>query len=195
MLDFLSGTVVERAEDEVVIGLGGVGIRLVTPARTAERLEPGSEARFFTHLLVRDEALEVYGFATREEREMFLVLLSVPQVGPRLAFRLVSALPPAELAAAVRRGDLSLLDGVKGVGRRTAQRVLLELSEKVGEWAPPETPSLGEKEQIVLQALTSKTLGFSEAEARRVLERVRAESPEAPVEEMLRRALSLLARS
>ncbi len=195
MIDFLSGQVVEKAEETLVLGVGGIGFRLYVPPRTLESVRIGQEIKVFVHLLFQEDTFSLYGFASLEEREMFVALLSVPQVGPRLAFKLVSALPPAELVAAIRRGDLSALDAVKGVGRRTAQRVLLELSERARKWAPPGAPPETEKERIVLQALTSKALGFKAEEARRAIELVRQECPEASVEEMLRRALSILARS
>ncbi|MEN3009696.1 MAG: Holliday junction branch migration protein RuvA [Candidatus Bipolaricaulaceae bacterium] len=195
MIDFLAGQVVEKGEETVVLAVGGLGFRLFVPPRTLADLKPGQELRLHTHLLFQEDEFSLYGFATPEEREMFVALLSVPQVGPRMAFKLVAALPPAELVAAIRRGDLSALDAVKGIGRRTAQRVLLELSERVQRWAPPAAPPETEKEKIVLQALTSKALGFRPEEARRALELVRKECPEAPVEEMLRRALALLAGS
>lgn len=193
MIEFLFGKVVEVGEEWVVLAVGGVGFRLSVPGRTASGLSPGMEAKLHTHLLLSEDEFSLYGFATPEEREMFVTLLSVPQVGPRLAFKLVAALPPAELVSAIRRGDLSALDSVKGIGRRTAQRVLLELSERVQKWAPPEAPPPTEKEKIVLQALTSKALGFKAEEARKALEAVRRECPDASVEEMLRRALALLA--
>lgn len=193
MIDFLAGQVVGKAEETLVLAVGGIGFRLFVPPRTLEAVQIGQELRLYTHLLVQEDEFSLYGFATPEEREMFVVLLSVPQVGPRLAFKLVAALPPAELVGAIRRGDLSALDAVKGIGRRTAQRVLLELSERAQRWAPPEVPPETEKERIVFQALTSKALGFKAEEARRALELVRKEYPEASVEEMLRRALTLLA--
>jgi len=195
MIDFLQGKVMELGEESVVLSVNGVGFRLSVPSRTVATLSLGEEAKLYTHLLLSEDEFSLYGFATPEEREMFATLLSVPQVGPRLAFKLVAALPPAEFVAAIRRGDLSALDAVKGIGRRTAQRVLLELSERVQKWAPEEAPPPSEKEKIVLQALTSKALGFKMEEARRALELVRKECPEASVEELLRRALSLLAGS
>jgi len=194
MLEYLEGPVVERGEEFLVLGLGGVGIRVAVPPRTVEAAEPAL-TRLYTHLIVRDDALELYGFATREEREMFAGLLSVPQLGPRLAFRLVSALPPEELASAVRSGDLSALEQVKGIGRRTAQRVMVELAGRLSKIAAPVPTPLGEKEQVVLRALTSKALGFSESEARKALDQLRRECPQAPVEEMIRRALSILSSS
>lgn len=193
MIDFLSGSVAELGEESVVLTVGGVGFRLSVPSRTVAGLSVGAEAKLYTHLLFSEDELSLHGFATAAEREMFVALLSVPQVGSRMAFKLVAALPPAELVAAIRRGDLSALDAVKGIGRRTAQRVLLELSERVQKWAPAEIPQPSEKEKIVLQALTSKALGFKAEEARRALELVRRECPGAPVEEMLRRALAILA--
>jgi Holliday junction DNA helicase RuvA len=195
MIDFLQGKVMELGEESVVLSVNGVGFRLSVPSRTVATLSLGEEAKLYTHLLLSEDEFSLYGFATPEEREMFATLLSVPQVGPRLAFKLVAALPPVEFVAAIRRGDLSALDAVKGIGRRTAQRVLLELSERVQKWAPEKAPPPSEKEKIVLQALTSKALGFKMEEARRALELVRKECPEASVEELLRRALSLLAGS
>lgn len=195
MIDFLQGKVMELGEESVVLFVNGVGFRLSVPSRTVATLSLGEEAKLYTHLLLSEDEFSLYGFATPEEREMFVTLLSVPQVGPRLAFKLVAALPPVEFVAAIRRGDLSALDAVKGIGRRTAQRVLLELSERVQKWAPEEAPPPSEKEKIVLQALTSKALGFKMEEARRALELVRKECPDASVEELLRRALSLLAGS
>ena len=195
MIDFLQGKVMELGEEGVVLSVNGVGFRLSVPSRTAATLSLGEEAKLYTHLLLSEDEFSLYGFATPEEREMFVTLLSVPQVGPRLAFKLVAALPPAELVSAIRRGDLSALDAVKGIGRRTAQRVLLELSERVQKWAPKEAPPPSEKEKIVLQALTSKALGFKMEEARRALDLARKECPDASVEELLRRALSILAGS
>jgi Holliday junction DNA helicase RuvA len=195
MIDFLQGKVMELGEESVVLSVNGVGFRLSVPSRTVATLSLGEEAKLYTHLLLSEDEFSLYGFATPEEREMFVTLLSVPQVGPRLAFKLVAALPPVDFVAAIRRGDLSALDAVKGIGRRTAQRVLLELSERVQKWAPEGAPPPSEKEKIVLQALTSKALGFKMEEARRALELVRKECPDASVEELLRRALSLLAGS
>ncbi len=194
MLEFVEGTVAARGADELVLALGSVGLRLAVPARTVQTLQPGDPARLYTYLIVRDEGFDLYGFSTLEEREMFAVLLSVPQVGPKLAFRLVSALPPEELALAVRRGDLSALESVKGIGHRTAQRVMVELAEKLARWVPAAPTPLGDRERVVLQALTSKVLGFSEAEARRVVQKLAREHPNASVEEMIRLALMALAR-
>jgi Holliday junction DNA helicase RuvA len=192
LLEYLEGPVAERGEDYLVVALGGVGLRITVPPRTAQAADPAL-VKLYTHLIVRDDSLELYGFGSREEREMFVGLLAVPQLGPRLAFRLVAALPPEEFIAAIRAGDLSALEQVKGIGRRTAQRVLVELAGRLSKLAPPATTPLSEKEQVVLKALTSKALGFSEAEVRKALESVRGElTQDMAVEEMIRRVLSVL---
>ncbi len=191
MFEFLEGEVVAVGEETVVLQVGGVGFRLQVPGRTATRLS--GFVKLYTHLLVSEDELSLYGFATPEERDMFVGLLSVPQLGPRLAFRLVAAMPPEEFAAAIRRGDLSALEQVKGIGRRTAQRIMVELSERLAKVVPAAPTPLSEKETVVLRALTSKALGFSEAEARKALEAIRREcAPDAPVEEMIKRALQIL---
>lgn len=193
MLETIEGTVVERAEEMLVLQVGGFGFRLWVPPRTVQESSGRASVRLITHLMVRDDGYELYGFATREEREMFLGLVAVPQLGPRTAFRLVSALPPEELVSAVRTGNLSVLNRVKGIGTRTAQRVVVELSGRLAKMVPPTPTPLGEKEEVVIRALTSKALGFSESEAKQALDSVRKEcSEEAPVEEMIRRALGIL---
>lgn len=195
MLEFLEGPVVEQGEDFLVLGLGGIGVRVMVPPRTVAESSGRAAVRLCTYLLFKEDGVEVYGFATQEEREMFVGLLSVPKVGPKLAFKLVAALPPTEFIQALRQGDLSALDQIKGIGRRTAQRVMMELSERLAKIAPPVPTPLGEKETIVLRALTGKALGFTEAEARKALSQLRRECPDAPVEEMIRRALALLSGS
>jgi Holliday junction DNA helicase RuvA len=191
MFEFLEGEVVAKGEETVVLQVGGVGFRIQVPKRTVGGLS--GFVKLYTHLLVGEDELSLYGFATPQERDMFVGLLSVPQLGPRLAFRLVAAMPPEEFAAAIRRGDLSALEQVKGIGRRTAQRIMVELSERLAKVVPAAPTPLSEKETVVLRALTSKALGFSEAEARKALETVRKEfTPDMPVEEMIRRTLQVL---
>ena len=194
MFEFLEGEVAASGEETVVLQVGGIGFRLSVPQRTAAGLS--GFTRLYTYLVVGEDEFHLYGFATQEERDMFAGLLSVPQLGPRLAFRLVAALPPKEFIAAVRSGDLSALEQVKGIGRRTAQRIMVELSERLAKVVPAAPTPLSEKEAVVLKALTSKALGFSETEARKALEAVRQElTPEMSVEEMIRRVLAVLSSS
>jgi Holliday junction DNA helicase RuvA len=116
-----------------VIDCGGVGYRLAVSAQTLSKLPAlGERASLHTHLIVRDDALALYGFATEEERELFLMLLSVQSVGPKVALAVLSGAPPAELLSSLAAGDTDRLQAVPGIGKRTAERIIVELREKVG---------------------------------------------------------------
>ena len=129
----MSGEVAVRRGDHVVVSCGGVGYRLAVSAETLRHVpRVGEPATLFTHLIVRDDALLLYGFATEEERDLFLLLLGVQSVGPKMALAVLSGGPPRELLAAVAAGDTARLQAVPGIGKRTAERIVVELREKVG---------------------------------------------------------------
>jgi Holliday junction DNA helicase RuvA len=133
MIALVSGTVAVRRPDHVVIDCGGVGYRLAVSAETLRHVPAvGREVLLHTHLVVRDDALALYGFATEEERELFLMLLGVQAVGPKVALAVLSGGPPRELLAALAAGDTARLQAAPGVGKRTAERIIVELREKVG---------------------------------------------------------------
>jgi holliday junction DNA helicase RuvA len=133
MIALVSGTVAVRRPDHVVIDCGGVGYRLAVSAETLRHVPAvGREMLLHTHLVVRDDALALYGFATEEERELFLMLLGVQAVGPKVALAVLSGGPPRELLAALAAGDTARLQAAPGVGKRTAERIIVELREKVG---------------------------------------------------------------
>ena len=133
MIALVSGTVAVRRPDHVVIDCGGVGYRLAVSAETLRHVPAvGREVLLHTHLVVRDDALALYGFATEEEREVFLMLLGVQAVGPKVALAVLSGGPSRELLAAVAAGDTARLQAAPGVGKRTAERIVVELREKVG---------------------------------------------------------------
>lgn len=131
MIALLSGAVAVRRADHVVIDCGGVGYRLAVSAETLRHVPAvGHDVVLHTHLVVRDDALLLYGFATEEERDLFLMLLGVQTVGPKLALAVLSAAPPRQLMSAVAAGDAARLRA-PGVGKRTAERIIVELREKV----------------------------------------------------------------
>ena len=133
MIALVSGTVAVRRPDHVVIDCGGVGYRLAVSAETLRHVPAvGREVLLHTHLVVRDDALALYGFATEEEREVFLMLLGVQAVGPKVALAVLSGGPSRELLAAVAAGDTARLQAAPGVGKRTAERIVVELRQKVG---------------------------------------------------------------
>jgi Holliday junction DNA helicase RuvA len=132
MIALISGKVAARRVDHVVIDCGGVGYRLAVSAETLRHVPAvGHQASLHTHLVVRDDALLLYGFATEEERELFLLLLGVQAVGPKVALAVLSGGSPRDLLRAVAAGDTARLQAAPGVGKRTAERIVVELREKV----------------------------------------------------------------
>ena len=133
MIALVRGEVALRRADYVVVDCGGVGYRLAVSAETLRQVPAvGHPATLHTHLVVRDDALALYGFATEEERELFLLLLGVQAVGPKVALGVLSGGPPRDLLRAVAAGDTARLQAAPGVGKRTAERIVVELREKVG---------------------------------------------------------------
>jgi Holliday junction DNA helicase RuvA len=194
----LEGTVKERGLDHVVLDVGGVGLRVAVSLHTLARVpEVGRRASLLTHLQVREDALTLYGFATPEERVAFELCVSVQQVGPKLAMAILSALDAPALAEAVRAGDHSRLRRVPGVGQKTAERLVLELKDKLdkvglgGRQAERAAPPKGSGSATVTAALVN--LGYRPAEAERAAHAAATADPAATVEQQLKRALRSLA--
>ncbi|MGH2894535.1 MAG: Holliday junction branch migration protein RuvA, partial [Solirubrobacteraceae bacterium] len=140
MIALISGTVAVRRGDHVVVDCGGVGYRLAVSAETLKHVPAvGRDVVLHTHLIVRDDALALYGFATEEERDLFLMLLGVQAVGPKVALAVLSGAPPRELLRVVAAGDAARLQAAPGVGKRTAERIIVELREKVGATLPEDS--------------------------------------------------------
>ena len=143
MISLISGSVAVRRADHVVVDTGGVGYRLAVSAETLKQVPGvGLPVTLHTHLVVRDDALALYGFATEQERDLFLMLLAVQSVGPKVALAVLSGAPPRTLLAAVSAGDVSMLQAAPGVGKRTAERIIVELREKVSAAIPADTISV-----------------------------------------------------
>ncbi|HXB64609.1 MAG TPA: Holliday junction branch migration protein RuvA [Solirubrobacteraceae bacterium] len=133
MIALLRGEVAVRRADHVVILCSGVGHRAAVSAETLRHIPAvGGDTTLHTHLIVRDDALALYGFHSEQERDLFLMLLSVQAVGPKVALAVLSAGPPRELIAALAAGDAARFQAVPGIGKRTAERIIVELREKVG---------------------------------------------------------------
>ena len=179
MIALLEGTVAVRRADHVVVSCGGVGYRLSVSAETLRHVpRVGEPATLFTHLIVRDDALLLYGFATEEERDLFLLLIGVQSVGPKVALAVLSGGTPRELLAAVAAGDTARLQAVQGIGKRTAERIVVELREKVGVTAEdPIVITRGDDPRaLAREGLVG--LGFSPQEADKLLDGAPGESPE-----------------
>ena len=193
MIGSVRGTVLERdASGEALIEVGGVGYRVLVPVSALPGLEPGAGTFLFTHLHVRDDAMVLYGFPTREERETFEVLLGAAGVGPALALKILSVHSPNALGRAVADEDLAALTLVPGVGKRTAERLLVELRARLELPTIDATaaPGIGDPRAEVRQALAG--LGYGPEEIREAMANV---SDEGAVDDLLRAALKVLAVS
>ena len=185
MISRLRGKPVARAGDKLVLEVGGVGYAVaVTP--TASRLaERGGEVTIETYLHVREDALQLYGFADRSERELFVHLLTVSGVGPKVALAIVSGSPVAELRRAIVREDSARFQAIPGIGKKTAERIVLELKEKLGEpGLAPVSEGSGEEHVVARDALVE--LGWTLLDAERALAEV---DDDLPPEERVRLAL------
>jgi Holliday junction DNA helicase RuvA len=186
----LRGTVLERSPaGEVLVEVGGVGYRALVPSGALPSLVPDAAAFLFTHLHVRDDALVLYGFCTREERETFEVLIATTGVGPKLALAMLSVHSPSTLRRAVLDDDLAALTLVPGVGKRTAQRLMIELRARleIPAFASGGDGATSSTRSELREALVG--LGYGTEEIREALALMPADGP---VEEMLREALSVI---
>ena len=191
MIGSVRGTVLERTvSGEVLVEVGGVGYRAHVPLGALAALDPGAPAFLFTHLHVREDAMVLYGFPTRDERETFEALLGASGVGPKLALAVLSVHSPVALRRVVADDDLDALTLVPGVGKRTAQRLMVDLRARLSmpdiDLSRPSGPDSARSE--VREALTG--LGYGADEVREVLARI---SDDGRVEDLLREALRLLA--
>ncbi|HEY2772289.1 MAG TPA: Holliday junction branch migration protein RuvA [Solirubrobacteraceae bacterium] len=188
MIALVSGTVAVRRADHVVIDCGGVGYRLAVSANTLRSVPAvGQQTLLHSHLVVRDDALALYGFATEEERELFLMLLGVQSVGPKVALAVLSGGPPRELLAALASGDSARFQAVPGIGKRTAERIIVELREKVGAALPSEAISITRSDDphaLAREGLVG--LGYSVQEADELLDGATGEQPEDLIAHALR---------
>ncbi len=179
---------VRRADHVVVLTPGGVGYRLAVSAETLRHVPAvGKPVTLHSHLVVRDDALALYGFFAEQERDLFLALIGVQSVGPKVALAVLSGGTPRELVSALASGDVARLQAVPGIGKRTAERIVVELREKVG--------GAGVEEEIVITRSDSPQrlardglveLGFSLVEADEALRDLAGDTPEALIAEALR---------
>lgn len=189
MYEFLRGRVGELGRGHLVLDGDSIGWYLHASRQSLGRLQQGDEVRLWVHLQVSDSAHTLYGFHSRSERALFRRLLQVSGVGPSLALALLSALPPETLARHILDRDLDALTAIKGVGRKTAERLMVELGDHLSEWAAPAGATSPENGQDELLAVL-QGLGMGAREARRAATAARESlGTEADFQDLLRHAL------
>ena len=206
MIDYISGRLALKTPTHVRIEVGGIGYGISIPLSTYEKLpEAGSKTELYTFLHVREDCLQLFGFKTAEEKDFFAMLISVSGVGPRLALAILSGIGVDELCAAVERQDGPRLQNIPGVGRKTAQRVLLELRDKMagsvsskkgGEEAGPATWDGAEEDGTRGDAVSAlMNLGYARDKAARAVDGALAGLGQEPaLEQLLKSALGRLVR-
>lgn len=199
MISFLRGTVIEVLPMRLILEVGGIGYDLHIPLSTYDKLPPpGTLAKILTHLQVREDAHVLYGFATPEERDLFLLLVNnVSGIGPKLALAILNGATPVHFRGLVVAGDIAALSKIKGVGKKTAERVIVELRDKVGVSAAWQAASaqqgLSPEEQHVNDAVLALiSLGYKQAEAHKAVRAVRDVQPRATVEDLVKEALKAM---
>lgn len=197
MIGFLCGRIHRADPDRVILDVGGVGYEVHVPVSTYYELEKAGqdEVRLSIHTHVREDALQLFGFWTHREKQLFLRLIGVSGIGPRLAQTILSGMPPNELVDALLQADLRRLNKIPGVGKKTAERMVLELRDKVRDLAgaaePGPAPARAQDDDLVA-ALAN--LGYKRAEAEKVVARVERENPDAPFADKLRLSLRSLSK-
>jgi len=193
MIGFLRGIVLEKAPERLVVDVHGVGYELRVPLSTFYQVgEAGAEVALRVHTHVREDALQLFGFLTVLEQQVFEHLIGISGIGPKLAIAVLSGIEPADLVDAVQRGDVTRLTRVPGVGKKTAERIVLELKDRLDRVEMPEASRRAASEPSrlrddLLSALVN--LGYHRNAADKALDTVLTTAPDAPFEQALRAAL------
>jgi len=186
MFEYIAGKLVEKSPVFAVVDCGGVGYLLSITLNTYDALpDIGKPATLFAYLVHRDDSMELFGFATWEERDSFKKLMTVTRVGPKLALSILSGTKPRELALAITAGDIVSLSKIPKVGRKTAERIVMELREKID--LPPAIVGADDNTRAAIDALVA--LGFGRAEAMDAISRAQKNSQNATADELIRAAL------
>lgn len=197
MIAQLTGELALRSPEQIILDVGGVGYRLQIPLSTFYALPEQGKVQLRVHTHVKEDAIQLFGFLTEEEKDLFALLISVSGVGPKLAITILSHIPTEELALALSQGDVVRLTAIPGIGKKSAERLVLELQDKASSFAVAgmastdsgSKPMASGSHEDALSALVN--LGYKEALARKALKNLQID-PGTPLEEILKAALKIL---
>ena len=193
MITHIQGRLVEKTPTDVVIDCNGVGYFINISLHTFSELPPSENVKLFTHLLVREDAHILYGFSSVAEREIFRLLISVSGVGASIARTMLSSLAPEQVLDAISQNDIPTIQAVKGIGAKTAQRVVLDLKDKILKVYGLSSISAGPSNTNKNEALSAlETLGFVRKQSDKVVDAIVKENPQASVEMIIKQALKNL---
>ncbi len=190
MYEYIQGKVVELTPTYAIVDNNGIGYQILITLNTYTALSGKNQAVLFTHFIVREDAQILYGFCTKTEREVFRLLLTVSGVGAGTARMMLSSLSPAELRDAVLSGNVNTIKSIKGVGQKTAERVIVDLKDKIGKTEANTDFLLGQSNTNREEALSALVaLGFQRGIVEKLLDKLLKENPTMQVEEIVKRAL------
>jgi Holliday junction DNA helicase RuvA len=193
MITHLQGKLVEKTPTQVVIDCGGVGYHVNISLHTYSLLPTTDFIKLFTHLQIKEDAHTLFGFVEKSEREIFKLLLSVSGIGASIARTMLSSLDPKQITNAIASGDVVTIQSIKGIGSKTAQRVILDLKEKVLKLYDLDEVSMSQSNTNRDEALSAlEVLGFVRKASERIVEKIVKESPESSVEYIIKQALKNL---
>ena len=193
MIAHLQGKLVEKSPTQVVIECGGVGYHVNISLHTYSLLPSSDSIKLFTHLQIKEDAHTLFGFVEKSEREIFKMLLSVSGIGASIARTMLSSLDPKQITNAIASGDVVTVQSIKGIGSKTAQRVILDLKEKVLKLYDLDEVSMSQSNTNRDQALSAlEVLGFVRKTSERIVEKIIKEDPESSVESIIKTALKIL---
>jgi Holliday junction DNA helicase RuvA len=195
MISHLNGKLVSKSPTEIVIDVHGVGYSVSIPLSTYEKLEhTDGDVRILTYLHVREDAMQLYGFATESERSLFRMLISISGIGPKMAQGILSGLNPEEFKDAVMAGNVPALTAISGVGKKTAERLIIELRDKLGKIEEAEPSVIPGSKQMKVRAeaiFALMSLGYTRQNAEKALQTALREitGQEPTLEELIKKAL------
>lgn len=196
MITYLEGTLTELSPTDITLEVNGIGHEIFIPLSSFERLPKiGSRFRILTYLHVREDILRLYGFATHDERDLFKLLISISGIGPRLALIILSGMTVSVIKTAISEGDIQLLCKIPGVGRKTAQRIVIELKERIGGITIKTTQPIPQEKELLLKDATAAlmNLGYKQQSAQRAAEKALIENKEIiKLEDLLKKTLKYL---
>jgi Holliday junction DNA helicase RuvA len=193
MYEFIEGEFVEKSPAHLVVSTGHLAYYIHISVLTFSTISNQPSGRIYLHFVVREDAQVLYGFSTRSEREIFRLLISVSGVGANTARLILSSLTPDEISQAILAGNVAVLQGIKGIGAKSAQRIIIDLKDKVGKGAGIDELFFSQDNTSRDEALSALVaLGFPKKTVEKILARILSEQPELSVEEVVKAALKFM---
>jgi Holliday junction DNA helicase RuvA len=193
MIAHLQGKLVEKSPTQIIIDCGGVGYHVNISLHTYSLLPNTDLIKVYTYLQIKEDAHTLFGFVEKSEREIFKMLLSVSGIGASIARTMLSSLDPKQITNAIASGDVVTIQSIKGIGSKTAQRVILDLKDKVLKLYDLDEVSMSQSNTNRDEALSAlEVLGFLRKSSERVVEKIVKDDPEASVESIIKKALKIL---